>query len=136
MPEQTINIQATLIQPVQLKPECDILVVQQGRSSTIQYSVGKLIPGTPSVPEIPGKVGRGKIVDDKGNTVSPAIDGYPVTPAVPAVPDSFEIVDSGMVEMSDDEWNAFLTQDDSDYRTSVVAGRLGFTTTGKFTPVQ
>lgn len=136
MSEQTINIQATLIQPVQLKPECDILVVQPGRSSTIQYSVGKLIPGTPSVLEIPGKVGRGKIVDDKGNTVINAIDGYPVTPAVPAVPDSLEIVDSGVIEMTDAEWTSFTTQDDNEYRTGVVAQRLGLTTAGKFTPVQ
>lgn len=136
MSEQTIQSQATKLKSVQIKPECDILVVQEGRSASISYSVGRLIPGTPSIPEIPGKVGRGAIVDGAGKIIEAAIDGYPVTPAVPAKPDSMEVVDSGTVEMTGLEWDSWDSKtNDFDYRTSIVAKRLGWTLDGKFTPV-
>ncbi len=129
MPDQPQSIPVNLfaIAPVQLKPVADMLLVVPARSSTIQYILGKLIPGTPAIPEVPGIVGRGKILDDKGNVVSPAIEGKPATPKVAAVPDDINQIDSGSIEMSDDEWNGWKDQDDAAYRATIVAARLGLT---------
>lgn len=124
---QSINVTPFAIAPVQLKPEADILLVVPARSSTINYALGKRIPGTPEIPEVPGIVGRGKILDKDGNVASPAIDGKPAIPAVPAVPDSAIPIDSGTIEMTDDEWNAWKDQEDTAYRANVVASRLGLT---------
>lgn len=129
MPEekQTISVQSVRISSVQVKPSADILLIVPDRSAKISYVVGKLIPGAPEVPMVSGIVGRGKVLDDRGNVVTPAIEGKPAIPAVPAIPDSIIQVDSGAIEMTDDEWKAWKDQDDLAYRSAVVAKRLGWT---------
>lgn len=144
MPEQTqtINASATRIVPIQLKPPADILIVVPGRTSTINYAVGQLIPGIPGKPEIPGKVGRGQILESGQpgqpgyQPYVPAILGSPTIPAVPPVQDSIAIIDQGSIEMTDAEWDAWDTKNDNEYRTAIVAARLGLTTTGVFVPVK
>ncbi len=124
---QSISVQSVRIAPVEVKPQADILLIVPDRSAKINWVVGKLIPGTPEVPMVPGIVGKGKVLDDKGNVITPAIEGKPAIPAVPAVPDSIIQVDSGTIEMTDDEWNNWKDQDDLAYRSAIVAKRLGWT---------
>ena len=128
---QSINVTSVGIVPIQIKPACDILLVVPGRTSTIQYLLGQRIPGSPGTPAIPGVVGCGAVLDAKGNVVTPAINGKPAIPEVPAVPDQVIPVDQGTIEMTDSEWTAWTNQDDNTYRTSIVAARLGLTTLTK-----
>lgn len=123
MPAQNQQIAAVVnsISPVQLVPVQDTLLVIPAKSATIQYHVAKIVPGSP---EVPGKVGVGRTLDASGKEVAPAVEGYP---AIPAVPDSFIVVDSGTVEMTELEWAAYLTQDDDLYRSQIAAKRLGLT---------
>lgn len=129
MPDQpqSISVQSVRIAPVEVKPKGDILLIAPARSATINYVVGQLVPGTQEIPMVPGIVGRGKIIDDKGAIISPAIDGKAAIPAVPAIPDFVIQVDSGTIDMTDDEWNDWKDQDDLAYRSSIVAKRLGWT---------
>ena len=124
---QSITVQSVRIVPVEVKPKGDILLIVPDRSAKISYIVGKLVPGTPEVPAVPGVIGRGNVLDSDGNVVIPAAAGKPAIPAIPAVPDSIIQVDSGTVEMTDDEWAAWLDQDDLAYRSTIVAKRLGWT---------
>lgn len=116
---QQINAVVHKITPVQLKPTQDVLLVVPAKSSTISFYVAKIIPGSAA---IPGIVGCGKVLDANNKVITPAIEGRA---AVAAVPDSFIVVESGSVEMDESEWNSFLTQDDDDYRASIVAKRIG-----------
>ena len=119
---QTINASGVLIKPVQLKPQADILLVVPAHSSSISYVVGKLIPGTPA------KLGKGATLES-GTPGAP--DYQPYVPAVNGVafaPDSIMPLDQGTIEMTDAEWAAWNDQPDNEYRTSVVAARLGLTT--------
>lgn len=121
MPDKPTQIQAsvTKIKPVQIIPEQDVLLVIPAKSSTIQYHIAKLVPGSP---EIIGSVGKGKTLDEKGNVIIPAIQGYPT---IPATPDRYIVVESGSLEMDQTEWDAWQNQDDDAYRSSVVLKRLG-----------
>lgn len=116
-----INAVVSKIKPVQLVPEQDVLLVVPSKSAVVQYYVAKLVPGSPA---IPGIVGVGKTLDEKGNVVSPAVEGKP---AVPAVPDSYIVVDQGTIALSDLEWDGWTTQDDEKYLVSIVSKRLGVT---------
>lgn len=139
---RTINASATRIVPIQLKPPADILIVVPGRTSTINYAVGQFIPGIPGKPEIPGKVGRGQILESGTpgqpgyQPYAPAIQGSPTIPALPAVPDSIAVIDQGSIEMTDSEWAAWGNNNDDEYRTAVVAARLGVKVTTAFVPVK
>lgn len=130
---QTISYAFTRIELIQLKPVQDIVLVIPAKSGTIQYIVGKLIPGKPEIPAVATIPGRGQILESgtKGQPnyqpYVPAIDSIIGTPAVSAVPDAVTPVVQGTIEMTDAEWNAWGTQDDDTYRTSIVVARLGLT---------
>lgn len=118
---QTISVDSKRIVPIQLKPVADILLVVPGRSSRIDYCVGKFIPGKP---EVPGK----PAVPQKSG---PGLPGYvpyqPPVLAIPAVPDTVIPIEQGSIDMTDEEWDAWGDGDDVSYRASIVASRLGLT---------
>lgn len=124
---QTINVTPVAIVPVQLKPVADILLVVPDRSAKINYIVGKHVPGVPEVPAIPGIVGRGATIDASGKVLSPPVEGKPAVAAVPATPDAVTPVEQGTIEMTDEEWQAWGTQEDNTYRATIVAKRLNLT---------
>lgn len=123
MPAQAQQIAAVInrIKPVQVIPEQDVLLVVPAKSSTIQYVLAKLVPGSA---EIPGVVGNGNVLDASGKIVTPAVAG---SPTIPAVPDSYIQVDSGTIEMDEAAWAAWKNQDDDSYRSDYAAKRLGLT---------
>lgn len=133
---QTISVAFARINPVQVKPVADVLIVVPDRSSKIQYTIGKFVEGKVAVPAVATVPGRGAILES-GTKGSPGYQPYvpPVTPIlgtpeVPAVQDSVLPVDSGTVEMTDDEWNSWPAgSNDTDYRFTIVAKRLNLTLT-------
>lgn len=109
------------IKEVQLAPVQNVLIVAKDRSATIEYTIGKLTPGTPGV------VGSGQILES-GIKGTPNYQPYiPALNGSPTVADQILPVMSDTIVMTDDEWNAWSAQGDDDYRAAVVIKRLGLT---------